>query len=374
MVMRIWKLRYISIKNIWGFKLDLLFLDDEFNVQKNLDYFKNFAWNRKYFEPGNFSIETLLEDYIDIKSNNCKYLYCKEFRETAKLETLEYNSSSTSTTVIQTGRFLENDLSDRVIPTTFKISGTSEQIAREIVTKYCINCKYPLFGGKLQLGKYKGLGQKRTYQNTGGDIKTILYDLLKLDGLSYSIDYDYELNTLTFNVWSGLNRTENQTENSWATFCKGFENIQNDKYSRDDTHFKNFVFVAGEGTGSGRTIVEIDKVAEGEERKELYVDARDLQSDEDTTEDEYREALYERGLEKLQENNRVELAEFEIDPQSNLEYGKDYDLGDLVTYKNEDLELYIDNRIIEVSKVFDGENETTEVAFGDDYNIRKAVS
>lgn len=365
---------FIFIKSIWGFKVDLLFLDKDFNVQKIIDSFKNFAWNRKYFEPGNFSIETSLIEYLGIRDSGCEYLYCNNFKETAKLETMRYDSSGVNLTVIQTGRFLENDLSDRAITTTYKFSGTSEQIARDIVSKFCINCKHPLFGGKLQLGNYKGLGQKRTYQNTGGDVKTVLYDLLKLDGLSFSIDYNYELDTLTFNVWSGLDRTEAQTENSYATFCKGFENIQNDKYSKDETHYKNFVFVAGEGTGSGRTIVEIDKTVEGEERKELYVDARDLQSDENTTEDEYREMLFERGLEKLQENNKVEIAEFDIDPDANLKCGIDYDLGDLVTYKNEDLDLYIDNRIVEISSVFDGEKESTEVAFGDDYNIRKVMS
>ena len=40
-------------------------------------------------------------------------------------------------------------------------------------------------------------------------------------------------------------------------------------------------------------------------------------------------------------------------------------------YKSEELDLYIENRIIEVSKVFDGVNEKIEISFGDDYNIKK---
>ena len=233
--------------------------------------------------------------------------------------------------------------------------------------------KTRFFGGKLQLGEYNGFGQSRAYQNTGDDIKTALYELLKLDGLSYSIDYDYEEDTLRFNVWSGLDRTENQTQNSWATFCKNFENIQDDKYSKDETQYKNFAYVAGEGTGGKRFVVEINQIQDDEERKEMYVDARDLQQEENMTDSKYKEVLKQRGLEKLQENNKVEMTEFNIDPDSNLECGRDYNLGDTVMYKNDELGLYVENRIIEISNVFEDENKTIEIVFGDDYNIRKAV-
>ena len=74
--------------------------------------------------------------------------------------------------------------------------------------------------------------------------------------------------TLTFNVWSGLDRTENQDVNAWATFCKNYENIQNDSYSTDNSQYKNFAYVAGEGTGQKRIVVEVNKVQPGEERKE----------------------------------------------------------------------------------------------------------
>lgn len=351
--------------------MELLFLNKEFEVCKLVDSFKNFAWTRRYFEPGCFSIEVLLEEYRDIKNNGGKYLCCKDFRETAILETLEFNSTAQSTTVILTGRFLEQILADRVIKQTWNCTGTREEIARKLVYDYCINCQRPLFEGKLQLGELKGLGEKIIYQNTGADIKTALYELLKPEGLSFSIDYDYLNDNLIFNVWSGKDRTENQELNSWATFCKNYENIQNDNYSSDNSQFKNFAYVAGQGIGDKRIVVEVNKIASGEDRKELYVDARDLQQDENMSDEKYKELLYQRGLEKLEDCKKVELTEFEIDPEANLELGKDYDLGDVVMYKSEELDLYIENRIIEVSKVFDGVNEKIEISFGDDYNIKK---
>lgn len=115
----------------------------------------------------------------------------------------------------------------------------------------------------------------------------------------------------------------------------------------------------------------IDRIKPGEERKELYVDARDLQSDENTSASEYEQMLIERGNEKLNECNKIETSNFKIDPLSNLEYKKDFDLGDIVVYKNEDLGLIIENRIVGITESFENGDKTIDATFGEDYNIKK---
>ncbi len=352
--------------------MDLYFLDKDFKLVKILDVFKNFAWHRKYYDTGNFSIEITIDEYKQLKESNAKYVCCNEFRETAKIETLDYISSSVSaTTVILTGRFLENELANRVIKQTVIYYAKTEMIARDLVEKLCINSENPLFEGKLKLGKYNNLGTYRDWQKTGDDLELTLHELLKLDGLTYSIDYDYENDELVFNVWKGKDRRETQLENAWCVFSKDFENIQNDKYSTDETQYKNVAIVAGEGVGGNRVVVEVNQIKPGEERRELYVDARDLQQGEDMSEAEYKNNLIQRGQEKLQDANKVDVVEFKIDPDSNLIYGQDFDLGDDVTYKNEDLDIYVDNKIVEIAEVFEDGARTIEVVFGDDYNIKR---
>lgn len=109
-----------------------------------------------------------------------------------------------------------------------------------------------------------------------------------------------------------------------------------------DACYKNFAYVAGEGEGSARVIVEVDlRSSADEERREVYVDARDLQStyqddagDEHTyTADQYRALLRQRGLEKLAEYQKIETVNGDVDPNANLTYGVDFDLGDLCTYR-----------------------------------------
>ena len=116
--------------------------------------------------------------------------------------------------------------------------------------------------------------------------------------------------------------------------------------------------------GGNRIIVEVDRIRQGEKRKELYVDARDLQKDENTTDAEYKEILKERGIEKLNEYNKVEIADFSIDTLANLKYKTDFDLGDKAVYKNDELGFNVENRIIGISEVYENGNMTLDVSFG----------
>ena len=81
--------------------------------------------------------------------------------------------------------------------------------------------------------------------------------------------------------------------------------------------------------------------------------------------------LIERGNEKLDEYNKVENADFTIDPLSNLIYEKDFDLGDKVVYKNEDLGFNIENRIVGITESYENGDRTIDVTFGEDYNLKK---
>ena len=85
---------------------------------------------------------------------------------------------------------------------------------------------------------------------------------------------------------------------------KEFENIYSFTYTNDRSNFKNFAYVAGEESGKNRIIVTVDKRIGDEEKLEIYVDARDVQSEytdeageqQTMTETEYKEALYQRGI------------------------------------------------------------------------------
>ncbi len=362
--------------------MELLLLDKEFQICGLIDDFSSLVWNRKYYECGSFNLQFNIK-YIQ-QFENAKYLHCKEFLETAILETLNFKTSKQGISIQRSGRFLESKLSQRVIHTTQNFKNMlTEDIIRSLVNTFCINAEIRTIPN-LILGKRKGLGRIRTMQITGDNLLDKIYELCKEDELSISIWYDFDNNKMVFEVWQGLDRRDTQNINSWAIFSRNFENITEDEYSNNETKYCNFAYVMGEveeqvgvnedgtnKTTKRRVEVMVDRIRAGEERKELYVDARDLQKDEDTTEEEYLETLKERGISKLNENNKVEIAYFNVDSLANLKYKSDFDLGDKTIYKNDELGFNIEKRIIGITESYENGNKKLDIAFGDDYNIKR---
>ena len=117
-------------------------------------------------------------------------------------------------------------------------------------------------------------------------------------------------------------------------------------------------------------IVTVDLRQPGEERKELYVDARDLQQEDGNGNkiplDTYKAQLLQRGREKLAEFRKVEIINSGVDSNANLVYKKDFDLGDYCTYINTEINISTDKRITEVMETYEGGATELSVTFGTD--------
>lgn len=107
----------------------------------------------------------------------------------------------------------------------------------------------------------------------------------------------------------------------------------------------------------------------GLSRRELFIDARDLQrEDEDGTimpEDEYISILTTRGEEKLGENQLVRSFSATvrtIDPT--YVYGKDFFLGDTITVTDERIGITVDAVVEAVQHSFSGDGESLVFTFG----------
>lgn len=348
--------------------MELFLLDKDFQICGLIDDFSSLVWNRKYYECGNFNLQINIK-YLN-KFKDAVYISSKDFTETAVIENLNYKTTIQGTEIQISGRFLESKLAQRVIDNTqiFK-DMISEDIIRNLVNTFIINSgdrKIP----NLVLGKRKAIGKKHTIQITGDNLLDKIYELCKEDELSIQIRYDLNNNQMIFEVWQGLNRKDTQDLNSWAIFSRSFENILEDEYSIDNTKYCNFAYVVGEDNGK-ETVVTINRVKDGEERRELYVEAKDLQKDGELTDEEYKQMLIEKGIEKLNECNKVETANFNVNLLSNLEYQRDFDLGDEVVYKNDKLNFNIENRIVGITESYENGSKTIEIVFGEDYNMKK---
>lgn len=120
----------------------------------------------------------------------------------------------------------------------------------------------------------------------------------------------------------------------YVVFSPQFDNVINSNYIDNISEMKNVTLVAGEGEGTSRKSVIVgDK--ENLERRELFTDARDMQTSEYGTGTKYTEALKTRGLNKLVENSRVTSYEGQVEATRQYVYGKDFFMGDVIQMANE---------------------------------------
>lgn len=104
-------------------------------------------------------------------------------------------------------------------------------------------------------------------------------------------------------------------------------------------------------------------------RRELYIDARDLQSDSDPdnplTPEQYAAVLTTRGNEKLSEHQLVQSFSVNVrDRGSTYTLGEDYQLGDTITVIDEKLNVTVDAAVQGVTRSISRTGETMELTLG----------
>lgn len=188
------------------------------------------------------------------------------------------------------------------------------------------------------------------YKNLAGELEKIGVTY----GLGWDIWLDLERKKYFFEVTKGKDRTANQTALPPAIFSLEYDNVSEQKLIDSKLNYANYAIVAGQGEGADRAIAIVDQT-NGDERYEVFVDARDIA---DTAE------LPARGQQKLAELTRVFAFSSKINPYSNLRYEEDYDLGDLVTVKNKKWNITEDNRITEITEIYEGDGFNLDIMFG----------
>lgn len=185
------------------------------------------------------------------------------------------------------------------------------------------------------------IGPTANQQITGKNLLTALTDTVGQDAYGWRCDLNLSEKTITPVFYRGIDRTKT------VLFDDVLCTMDSCDYTRDVSKYCNVATVAGEGEGSARKYAGIDITGTasgtftGFSRRELFVDARDLQSE---TEDasgnkttmsnaDYTKVLQTRGLEKLKENEVETKLELSVN-EAYLTYGEDYNLGDVVSFAN----------------------------------------
>ncbi|MCD8356254.1 MAG: siphovirus ReqiPepy6 Gp37-like family protein [Clostridia bacterium] len=269
-------------------------------------------------------------------------------------------------TIVVSGRDLKALLSLRVVWGLQKVSGTPwnrmywlihYQAIAPSSGNYPENRVIPYLQDLARDGDDSG-DTVEASQFTGDNLLDTLVSVVGTNECGWRVELDVRDQQITPIFFTGTDRT------GTVQFHNLLGNLKNLSYLRDIADSANVAIIGGEGEGSARTYNNAYSADyAGLKRRELFVDARDLQSEDYDTKSAYNTALQNRGIDKLAEHTLVQNLSF--DTVSGIyQYGIDFKLGDTVKIVNTDvLGISATARVIgmQISDDSEGHNETPTV-------------
>ncbi|MSA02904.1 hypothetical protein GKG47_14045 [Lactonifactor sp. BIOML-A3] len=340
--------------------MDIYVLNRNFEIEGIVDGYKSVIWTTRYFTPGDFELYLpATDEYINLLKED--YYLCRdrditdtEFHNVMIISKIEIQTSiEDGDYMIVSGKCLKSLMKRRIIWKQTNMVGKLEYCIRRVLTENIIQPN--IAERKISnfiLGPMRGFPETLDIQITGDTILKFLQDVCETAGIGW--DIYIQKNNFVFVLYKGENRSYNQDKNPHVVFSKEFDNMISSDYVLEKEDYCNVALVAGEGEGLDRRTTIVGNAA-GIDRYELYVDARDVSSNNgEITDSEYMNSLAEKGNEKLAEVGIKEFYEGSIETLGNFLYGEDYFLGDIVSVINQ-FGMEAAPRIIEI---VDNEDET----------------
>lgn len=339
--------------------MDIYVLDKNLDAISVVDTYESFIWTDRYFGYGDFELYTPMTNGILETIQQDFYLQMRNSDRVMIIEKLLINTDvETGNHITVTGRSLESILDRRVVWGQVTLKGNLQsEIERLlnlcIISPSNVNRKIPNFIFSASTDpKITELTIEAQY--TGDNLYDVIQKICEERGIGFKITLQDK--NFIFALYSGVDRSYEQEILPYVVFSPKFDNIISSNYIESKTSLKNVALIGGEGEGSARKYAAVGDFI-GLDRRELFVDARDISSDlgdeQTLTKEEYDALLTQRGKEKLSENVDITSFEGQMETTVIYKYGEDFFEGDIVQVANE----YGHESRVRVLEVITSENE-----------------
>lgn len=318
--------------------MNIYILNGQLKVIAIYDFYKSLIWSNRYYKTGDFELQIPLNDDVKEKIKQDYFIFREIDYDNGIIyrpkiiERIELINNTMENSLLVSGRDATAILERRIIYPTEILSGNYEECMCNLINAHACN---PVdVKRKLDIISVNNTGLITDTIDTQVTGDTLLQYIEKTS-LDYKIGFrtDLDLNANKF-IFKAFNGTDRTTGNSKVVISRDYDNLIKDNYINDKEKYKNMAYVAGAGEGEERKLVTLNDDLSGIERRELFVDARDLQEKDQEgaiiPEEEYLEQLRQRGSEKLSENKIDITNGCEADIDGIYKFNKDYYLGDKV--------------------------------------------
>lgn len=280
--------------------------------------------------------------------------------------------------IIAGAKFAQAVLGQRIIWNTTNIKGKAEEVARSLIVDNCMSPTdqqgVPMPARiipELELGELHGLPD--TIGDTQVSFENLLTYVLEICAtFHYGLRAIIKPNKIAIEIYKGKDRSYDQAANPFIVFSQENENLLSSTYKYDGSGQINAALVGGEGEGLQRARASVG-TAEGLDRYEVFVDAKDITSttkdgdgeEKTLTPEEYKALLVERGrLNMVQATESLDAA---VDLLRNYKYRHDFDVGDIVTIFDQHLGAYVNVRLMSMLESEDASGYALTPTFAFDY-------
>lgn len=367
-------------------------LDDTMCIVDILRKYEYSQYEFKARDIGEFTINAMLDKenlYLMDKTKNYYVLFDGDVFGVIESVKRESDSETSKVFTIK-GSLALKLLEYRVIKGQVTFKGKSYKYIEELIKQNLImsddeNRNVALTVEFEDEERLKQICSTVDKQVTGGSLWDEISEIAKADKLKIVLkpnivvintEHPKNIDGWTLIIGAGEDRTRHRENNAVSSvmFSQSLSNIANTDYIVDRSKLRNTVYIAGEGEGADRKWYNIDVNSDvtfgerkGWNRKELWVDARDIQSEQDNkklTDAEYEELMKQRADEKAKDNDLSEEYTATVtDTTKQYIYKKDYNIGDFVTVADEELGMEIDAQITNVIVTRQGDREIVDIEF-----------
>lgn len=316
-------------------------LNDKFEDLAVLERFESFLWMERFNEFGDFEFYAGMSTELLKAFQQASYIAFSESNSVMFLETMLINTRFDEVDSLTVkGRSLESILLRRVVWEQTILTGNLQNGIERLLNENVIKPK--LASRRVPNFVFKKSTDpaitKLTIdaQYTG----TNLYSAISQLCIDNDIGFRVVLNSsfqFEFSLYSGVDRSHSQDTTPYVIFSPEYDNLRSSEYLEDIQNHKNVALIGGEGEGKERVMVSIGGDS-GLDRRELFVDARDLSSNPETgelTPEEYKKQLRTRGETKMTEYKKLKEFSGLADTNRMYIYKEDFFMGDVVQIENE---------------------------------------
>ena len=359
--------------------MQLNIFDLDFNFLGICEEINNIEWIRDFYRSTDFILDAKMNSHnVELLQKNRIIIKDNDFSDPVLIEHRQLEESDDGDELlVVSGKSLATVILDSRITIDRQIEkGTVDKVLENLLLQQTNNSPdkkrhFPnLVIDTSTKDGFSNIEHNSLYKSLYEDFE----EICMTEQCGYKIIFDPHVKQFIFKVYKGNDLS------SSVLFSIDFDNLKNQTYTDSINNYYNVAVVAGQGEDADRDkIVVNDEDYSGFERREIFIDARDIEQDKKKgTDEEGNEIdipikngenaiklLTNRGYEKLAEVAPIHSFDAQL-IENNYKYKIDFDLGDLVTVRNKNWNVEFTQRITKIVESCDEYGRNITVSFGNE--------